>query len=71
MIQLSQPARKRRTIGPFATPHVAAEGRESGAKEGKMHLPHAPDYNLRWITIIGGMAILLVAFVVTGLFGSV
>ncbi|MBB3988664.1 hypothetical protein GGR19_000052 [Croceicoccus naphthovorans] len=36
-----------------------------------MHLPHAPDYNLRWITIIGGMAILLVAFVVTGLFGSV
>ena len=20
-----------------------------------MHLPHAPDYNLRWIAIIGGM----------------
>lgn len=32
-----------------------------------MHLPHAPDYNLRWIALLIGMAVLLLAFVGLGL----
>ncbi|WP_281179977.1 hypothetical protein [Croceicoccus bisphenolivorans] len=41
-----------------------------------MHLPqwfreHQPDYNLRWILVIAGMAILLVAFVLMGVMDTV
>lgn len=32
-------------------------------KEGDMQLPHAPDYNFRWLVLLAGMAILLLLFI--------